>query len=439
MKSICFYFQIHQPFKLKTYRFFDIGLHKDYFDDYGNGYLMQQLADKCYLPANDIMLDLIKKHGQKFKICYSISGVALEQMELYTPNVIDSFKKLAKTGNVEFLAETYTHGLSSLKNKEEFKNQVKLHEKKISDLFGVKPKAFRNTELIYNDEIGNMVFEMGYNTVLTEGAKHVLGWKSPNLLYCSASNPKVKLLLKNFQLSDDIAFRFSEKNWSEWPLTTEKFVGWLNALGPKAEVINLFMEYETFGEYQKAENGIFEFLKVLPSTVLTKSEFSFQTPSEVSARLQPASTLHIPYPISWADEERDLTPWLGNEMQNEAFNKLYAIEPLVRMCDDALITRDWHRLQASDNFYFMSTKWFSDGIVHKFFNPYNSPYDAFINYMNVLADFEIRVRLCSAKNVSPNGVSEKKASKSKSASSIKKESKDKDVKKTVSAKPVKQK
>ncbi len=392
MKSICFYFQVHQPFKLKSYRFFDIGSHKDYFDEYATGFLMQQLAAKCYLPANELILDLIKKHGKKFRVSFSISGVALEQFEMYSPEVLESFKLLAQTGNVEFLAETYTHGLVSLKSKEEFSRQVKMHEQKVFELFGVKPKTFRNTELIYNDEIGNHIFKMGYHAVLTEGAKHILGWKSPNLLYCSSANPKVKLLLKNFQLSDDIAVRFSETKWSEWPLTTEKYVTWLNALGPKTEVVNLFMDYETFGQYQAAESGIFQFLKALPKAVFSKTDFNFKTPSEIAMSLQPASTLHVPYAISWADEERDVTAWLGNEMQNEAFDKLFDMEPLMRTCQDENIQRDWLRLQSSDNFYYMSTKWFSEGAVHKNFNPYESPYDAFINYMNVLSDLEIKLK-----------------------------------------------
>lgn len=396
MKSVCLYFQVHQPFKLKTFRFFDIGYQHDYYDEYANRYTIRQLAEKSYLPANQILLDLIKKHGKEFKVTFSISGMALEQFQLYTPEVIESFQKLARTGNVEFLAETYAHSLASLKSKKEFVRQVKMHEKKLHELFGVKPKAFRNTELIYNDEIGNFAHELGYNTVLTEGPKHILGWKSPNLLYCSSTNPKVKLLMKNFQLSDDIAFRFSVKDWSEWPLTAEKYTHWLNSLDTKAEVINLFLDYETFGFHQSVKSGIFDFLKVLPQTILNSSHFNFKTPSELSNILQPASPLHIPFPISWADEERDITAWLGNEMQNEAVNKLYELEPLIVQCADQDILSDWNRLQTSDHFYYMSTKWFSEGMIKTRLNPFNSPYDAFINYMNVLTDFEIRVRqLCN--------------------------------------------
>jgi alpha-amylase len=392
MKSVCFYFQVHQPFRLRTYRFFDIGHKHDYYDEFANRYVMRQVADKCYLPANQILLDLIKKHDKEFRVSFSISGTAIEQFELYAPDVLDSFRKLAKTGQVEFLAETYTHGLSSLKSKREFVRQVKLHEKKIHDLFGVKPKAFRNTELIYNDAVGNMVYELGYNTVLTEGPKHILGWKSPNLLYCSATNPKVKLLMKNFQLSDDIAFKFSVKEWSEWPLTAEKYTTWLKNVDNKSEAINLFIDYETFGQHQPKSSGIFDFLKALPAAILRDSDYKFRTPSQLSQQLQPASPLHIPYSISWADEERDVTAWMGNEMQNEAINKLYDLEPWIINCQDEEILRDWNRLQTSDHFYYMSTKWFSEGLIKTRINPFNSPYDAFINFMNVLADFDIRVK-----------------------------------------------
>jgi alpha-amylase len=392
MKSVCFYFQVHQPFRLRTYRFFDIGHQHEYFDEYANRYKIRQLAEKCYLPTNQILLDLIAKHGKDFRVAFSISGMALEQFELYAPEVLESFQQLAKTGNVEFLAETYVHSLAALKSKTEFFKQIRKHEQRIEELFGVKPKTFRNTELIYNDEIGNYVFELGYKSIVTEGPKHILGWKSPNLLYCSAGNPKVKLLMRNFQLSDDIAFRFSVNEWSQWPLTADKYAQWLNNLDSKTEVVNLFMDYETFGQNQSKKSGIFDFLKALPQTILKKTPFKFQTPTELSAALQPASPLHIPYSISWADEERDITAWLGNEMQNEAVNKLYSLEPLINKCDDPELISNWEKLQISDHFYYMSTKWFSEGVVKTRVNPYSSPYDAFINYMNVLVDFEIRVR-----------------------------------------------
>ncbi len=391
MNSICLYFQVHQPYRLATYRFFDMGTQAPYFDEYANRYIVQQIAEKSYLPANEVLLSLIKKYGKDFKVTFSISGIALEQFERYAPKVIKSFQKLADTGSVEFLAETYAHSLASLKSKKEFSAQVKMHVKKIRELFGQKPVTFRNTELVYSNDIGDMVYDLGFRTMLTEGAKHVLGWKSPNLMYCSASNPKLKLLLKNFQLSDDIAFRFSEQKWSEWPLTADKFVGWLQQIDPKDEVVNLFMDYEAFGEHQRSETGIFDFLKAFPAQAIEKAGMPFKTPAELSTELQPAAQLNVPYPISWADEERDLTAWLGNEMQDEAFGKLYDLETKIRRLKDDELTRKWYYLQTSDHFYYMCTKWFSDGDVHKYFNPYNSPYDAFINYMNVLSDLFIKV------------------------------------------------
>ncbi len=391
MRTICLYFQVHQPFRFRRYRFFDIGNDHYYYDDYSNESILNKVAEKCYLPANELMLNLIRKHKGKFRIAFSISGIVMEQFALYAPEVLESFRKLAETGHVEFLSETYAHSLSSLKGREEFERQVKKHRDLIMEYFGQEPKVFRNTELIYSDEIGAMVADMGYRAMLTEGAKHVLGWKSPNYLYCNAINPKLKLLLKNFKLSDDIAFRFSNQGWSEYPLTADKFVKWLNQVPEKEEVINLFMDYETFGEHQWKETGIFDFLKALPAIVFRNSKFSFSTPSEVAGKLQVIAVADVPNAISWADEERDLTAWLGNEMQQEAFEKLYSLSEKVVETRDRDILQDYYYLQVSDHFYYMSTKFFSDGDVHSYFNPYNSPYDAFINYMNILSDFEIRV------------------------------------------------
>jgi alpha-amylase len=337
------------------------------------------------------MLELIKKHKGRFKVAFSLSGIAMDQFRLYAPEVLESFKKLAETGSVEFLSETYAHSLSSLKGRDEFERQVKAHDRLIKEHFGQEPTVFRNTELIYSDEIGAMVADMGFKAMLTEGAKHVLGWKSPNYLYCNSINPKLKLLLKNFKLSDDIAFRFSNKGWPEYPLTVEKYVSWLNQTPAKEEVINLFMDYETFGEHQWKETGIFDFLKALPAAVFKRSSFTFSTPSEVAKKLQVVSAVNVPHPISWADEERDLTAWLGNEMQHEAFNKLYSLGEKVNASGDDAIKQDYAYMQVSDHFYYMSTKFFSDGEVHSYFNPYDTPYEAFINYMNVLSDFEIRV------------------------------------------------
>ncbi|MFW5655981.1 MAG: glycoside hydrolase family 57 protein [Bacteroidota bacterium] len=391
MKTICLYFQVHQPFRLRRYRFFEIGNDHYYYDDYSNESIMHKVADKCYLPANKVLLSLIREYGEKFKVAFSISGVALDQFELYTPDVLKSFKELADTGCVEFLSETYSHSLVSLKNEQEFKNQVEKHKMKIKELFGQEPTVFRNTELVYSDDIGAMVAKMGYQAMLTEGAKHILGWKSPNYLYCNTINPKLKVLLKNFKLSDDIAFRFGNKEWSEYPLTAEKYVSWLQDMNKDEEIINLFMDYETFGEHQWADTGIFKFLESFPKVALSKRKFSFSTPSEVAKNHQPVSAIQAPYPVSWADAERDLTAWLGNELQTDAFNTLYELTEKVSQSDDPTIHQDWEYLQCSDHFYYMCTKFFSDGDVHSYFNPYDTPYDAYINYMNILNDFIIRV------------------------------------------------
>ncbi|MBQ7253098.1 MAG: glycoside hydrolase family 57 protein [Bacteroidales bacterium] len=390
-KSICLYFQVHQPDRLRLFRFFDIGADDHYFDDFDNSAIVRRVAAKCYLPMNKLIMELIKANGKNFKVTFSISGTAIEQFKLYAPEVLESFKKLADTGCVEFLAETYSHSLASLANEKEFKEQVKLHAQTIEKEFGLKPKAFRNTELIYSDHIGEMVAAMGYRTMLTEGAKHVLGWKSPNYVYHNPLNPKLHLLLKNSSLSDDIAFRFSNTAWSGWPLTAEKYTGWLAEALEKDDIVNLFMDYETFGEHQKAASGIFEFFKALPKEVLKHKQFGFCTASEAAKKHQSVSELNVPFPISWADEERDTSAWLGNELQREAFNKLYALEAKVRKSGDGHLMDVFRRLQESDHLYYMCTKFFSDGAVHSYFNPYDTPYEAFINYMNVLSDFEIRV------------------------------------------------
>ncbi|MBP6979339.1 MAG: polysaccharide deacetylase family protein [Lentimicrobiaceae bacterium] len=391
MRSICLYFQVHQPFRLRTYRFFDIGRDHYYYDDYLNRSITQRVARRCYLPANHIVMDLIKEYGSAFNVSYSITGLALEQFEKYAPEVIESFQKLAKTGSVEFLTETYAHSLASLASKEEFFRQVQEHSDKIHTLFGQRPKVFRNTELIYSDRVGELVAEMGYELMLTEGPRQILGWKSPNFMYCNSVNPRLKLLLKNFRLSDDIAFRFSLQSWNEWPLTAEKFASWVQAFNPKEEVVNIFLDYETFGEHQWADSGIFDFLRNLPRTILSDTDYSFHTPGELLTLLQPVSAIHVGHAISWADEERDTTAWLGNEMQNEAVSKLYSLGNKIKAIHHEDIKRDWYYLQSSDHFYYMCTKWFSDGEVHKYFTPYSSPYEAFINYMNVLSDFMIRV------------------------------------------------
>jgi alpha-amylase len=393
-KAICFYFQVHQPFRLKRYRFFDLGHDHYYYDDFSNESIMRKVAEKCYLPANKIILDLINKHKGKFKVSFSLSGLVINQFRLYAPEVLESFKQLAETGMVEFLAETNSHSLSSLNNRAQFEQQVSIHKEMMKKYIGVETTSFRNTELIYSDQIGSWVADMGYKCMLTEGAKHVLGWKSPNYLYCNSINPRLKVLLRNFVLSDDIAFRFSNKEWNAWPLTAEKYAAWLNKLAPKSELVNIFLDYETFGEHNRKESGIFDFLQHLPGVILKKTPFRFMTPSEVAETLQPVSAISIPSPISWADEERDITAWLGNELQSAALGKLYELSDKVNECNDEQIHKDWEYLQSSDHFYYMATKFFSDGLVHAYFNPYETPYDAFMNYMNVLSDFEIRLTRC---------------------------------------------
>ena len=389
MKTVCLYFQVHQPWRLKVYRFFNIGKDHNYLDDFTNRAIMQKVARQCYLPMNALLLKLIKENKGAFKCSFSITGSAVEQFRAYAPEVLDSFRALAETGCVEFLAETYSHSLAALSSKEDFVEQVKLHSKMIKEEFGKKPVAFRNTELIYSDAIGEMVSELGFKTILAEGAKHVMGWKSPNFIYTNAIDNRLRVLLRNYKLSDDIAFRFSNQGWDQYPLTADKFAQWVSE--ENGEVINLFMDYETFGEHQKATTGIFDFVKALPKAILKQPEVCFDTVSEAAKAYQPVGVLHCPHVMSWADEERDVTAWLGNELQNEAFSKLYALKDKVKSLKNADFEYVWNFMQTSDHFYYMATKWLSDGDVHSYFNPYGSSYEAFINYMNVLSDFEIEV------------------------------------------------
>ncbi|GBU07789.1 alpha-amylase [Bacteroidales bacterium] len=387
MKTICLFFQVHQPFRLKRYRFFDIGSDHYYYDDFANEDKIRRIAEQSILHANAILLDMINEHKGKFKVAFSISGVALEQLEIYVPEAIDGFKELAKTGCVEFLAETYAHSLSSIYDIEEFKNQVQAHSAKIELLFSQKPTVFKNTELIYSEEIGDMVYDMGYKGMLAEGAKNILGWKSPNYLYSSSSKPKLKLLLRNSKFSDDITFRFSNYNWSEYPLVADKFINWIDQLPEYEQLINLFMNYETWGSIQPTETGIFEFLKAIPRFASSK-KIGFSTPSEIINKFRPVGSINVPYPSSWAGEEKDLSAWQGNILQNEAISKLYSVGERVRLCNDRRLRQDWVYLQISDHFHYMSTKIFPGPSVY---SPYDNAYDAFSNYMNVLSDFIARV------------------------------------------------
>ena len=392
-KSICIYFQIHHPERLRKYQFFDIGKKHNYFDNYANRSELEDLAENCYLPANALLLDLIKKYEGKFKVAFSISGSAIDQLEMHTPEVIRSFQELAQTGQVEFLAETYSHSLASLsEDTDEFELQVKRHSAAIKELFGKKPVTFRNTSLIYSDKIGKRVADLGFKTMLTDGAKHVLGWKSPNFVYKNALDENLNLLLKNSKLSDDIAIHFSDRNWSEYPLTSEKYVDWVSHSLQDTEVLNLFMNYEVIGHYNRSEIGILDFLRYFIQQIAENPNYQFLLPKEVTKKHTAKDILPVPYPISWTDEERDITSWLGNELQKEAFTELFKIQPLVKKKKNAEINEDYSRLQASEHFYFMRTKLFSGADYHKYILPYESPYEAFINYMNVLSDFIERVK-----------------------------------------------
>lgn len=397
-KSLCLYFHVHQPTRLRLYRFFDIGKDSHYYDDFTNRNILRRIAQKCYLPMNDLLLQAIRESKGAFKVSFSITGTAIEQFDRYAPEVLDSFKRLADTGCVEFVCETYYHSLASLASTAEFRHQVLKQKETIEKYFGKTPTAFRNTELIYNDVIGKEVYALGFKTMLSEGAKHVLGWKSPNYVYTDDAQPKLKLLLRNYSLSDDIAFRFSDQGWNGWPLTADKYVNWLKAAD--GDIVNLFMDYETFGEHQNADSGIFDFMKALPEAVIKDGTYAFVTPSEATKKHKASGPLPVPETISWADEERDVTAWLGNELQQDAFNKLYELTEKLSILDQVNLWNDFGHLQESDHLYYMCTKFFSDGEVHKRFNPYDTPYEAFINYMNVLSDFSLRVdNALSEKNI----------------------------------------
>ncbi len=389
MASICFYFQVHQPSRLRHYTVFDNNDH--YFDDHKNAAICRKVANKCYLPANRLILDLINRFDGRFKVAYSITGVLLEQLQAFAPEVMSTFDALARTGCVEFLGETYYHSLSFLYSQQEFTEQVNKHSEAIEYFFGHKPKVFRNTELIYNNDLAGLIESTErFDAIITEGADHILGYRSPNFVYRPQGCDKLKLLLKNYALSDDIAFRFSNRSWSEWPLTAEKFAQWISSVNGNGNVVNLFMDYETLGEHQWEDTGIFEFLRHLPGELLRHPDNDFKTPSEVVQSYDAVGTVDIPHLISWADTERDLSAWLGNAMQSNALHEVYRLENKVKKTGDEKIVADWRKLQTSDHFYYMCTKYFADGDVHKYFNPYNSPYDSYINFMNVLDNLHSR-------------------------------------------------
>lgn len=390
MKNVCFYFKIHQPYRLKRYRFFDIGNDHYYYDDFANDEIITRLAETSYMPMCDTLLEMIRETNGTFKCSVSISGTALEQLQLYVPECVDRLKQLAETGCVEFLSGTFAHSLASLEDPEEFMREVKMENDIIRNTLGIKPKTFANTELIYDDDIAMMVNGMGFKTCLTVGAKHVLGWKSPNYVYNAATAPKLKLLLTNDKLSDDIARNFNNPEWPEYPLTADKYLDWIAALPEEEQVVNLYFSMDTFGSFLPASTGIFMFMKALPRFAAERN-IVFTTPSEISSKMKSVGELSVPYPMSDIDEARDVSAWKGNSLQNEALGKLYGVAERVSMCTDRRLKQDWEYLQSSDHFYYMSTKNLDDGASHAAFSPYDSPFAAFTNYMNVLADFLVRV------------------------------------------------
>ncbi len=401
MPSLCFYFQVHQPYRIKKFSFFDIGKDSSYFNGEGennlnNQFIMEKVARKSYIPTNKVLLSLLRKYPE-FRFTFSFSGIVLEQMERYSPEALETFRDLVDTGRVEILGETYYHSLAFLYSKEEFRRQVLMHKKKIEELFSFKPSIFRCTELAYSNEIAKEAEKMGFKGILGEGVDSVLGWRSPNFLY-KAKGAKVNLFLKNYRLSDDIAFRFSQREWKGYPLTAEKFSDWVSNINGNGNIVNLFMDYETFGEHQWEETGIFDFLRALPGEVLKRRDNSFLMLSECEKRFPIRDEIDFPYMTSWADMERDLSAWVGNDMQKDALSKLYELENDVIATEDSEIIDCWRRFQTSDQVYYMSTKGMGDGTVHGYFSPYNTPYDAFICFINALNDFKLKLKAINKNN-----------------------------------------
>ncbi len=395
MTDVTVYFQVHQPFRLRRYTFFDIGTSEAYFDDSENERIVRRVAERCYLPMNALVRKLIDQHEGAFRVSYSISGTALSQMERWVPEALESFQQLAATGCVEILGETSHHSLCALTDLDEFRAQVEAQAARVETLFGRRPTTFRNTELVIDKRIAKTAEDLGFQALLGEGADHLLGWRSAHHVYKPEGCDHIRLLLRDYVRSDDIAFRFSNRTWEEWPLSAERFAKWVHEAKPEDACVNLFMDYETFGEHQWEETGIFRFFEGMPAAILRDDRFRFRTPGEVAAEREPVSVLSIPRPVSWADAERDVTAWLGNPMQRAANEALYAVLPHVRAlaaAGDTAPQETWRMLSTSDHLYYMCTKWFSDGDVHKYFSPYATPHDAFIAFMNVVDDFGRRAK-----------------------------------------------
>jgi alpha-amylase len=397
MPTIALYLKTHQPFRIKHYRNFDIGHDHEYFNDKGEGdtnnvKILKKICEKSYKPTNKLLLELLKKHPE-FTFSISLSGTLLEQLEEHAPSTLETFKKLVATGRVEVLGETYYHSLAFYYSLSEFEAQVKMQNKTLKRIFGITPKVFSNTELAYRNDLALWAENNGYKGIIAEGWDPILGWRTSNFVYEPAGTKKIKLLLKNYRLSDDIAFRFSDKNWVEWPLTADKFSNWVNAVNGNGETINLFMDYETFGEHQWEHTGIFDFLRHMPQEILKNKDNGFKTLSETCKAYDAKDVVDMPHIVTWADSERDLSAWTGNSMQQSSLSELYRIESKILETKDAKIIDDWRKLQTSDHVYYMCTKWFSDGDVHKYFSPYDSPYDAFIAFTNALSDIKLRAKI----------------------------------------------
>jgi len=393
-KAIVLYLHVHQPYRIRHYTIFDTSVKHDYFDskydsEASNERILKKVAEKSYLPTNERLLKLLESNPE-FKLSLSITGVVLEQMERWAPEALESFKRLVKTGRVEILAETYHHTLAFFYSRSEFEIQVEMHKAKIEQIFGQTPKVFRNTELSYNNEVASWADQTGYKGILAEGWDPILEWRSPNYVYMPEGTENIRLLLKNYKLSDDIAFRFGDQSWAEWPLTADKFIHWLSE-DKNATNINLFMDYETFGEHQWEHTGIFDFLEHIPEQWLKTEGHSFMTVSEVIDNFEPVGRINMPDTVTWADTERDLSAWLGNALQSSSINSLYSLEDKILKTNDLALIDDWRRLQTSDHFYYMCTKWFNDGDIHAYFSPYKTPYEAYMNFMNAYHDIRYRI------------------------------------------------
>ena len=402
MLSVCLYFHVHQPYRVRHYRIFDVGHSHDYFTQGGeenlnNEWVLRKVTNKCYRPAGELFLEMLHRHPE-LKLSFSFTGTVIEQMEKWAPDVLDIYRAMVKTGRVEIVAETYYHSLAFFYSVPEFERQVEMHAATIRRVFGVTPKVLRNTELAYTNSLAEWASKKDYKAVLLEGWDAILGWRAPTYVYRPPKG-KTSLLMKHYKLSDDIAFRFHDTSWAGWPLTADKFAHWIHSYHGNGQVVNLFIDYETFGEHKWADTGIFEFVRHLPEHVLSHPDTDFVTVSEAADRYKPVGVVDVPHVVSWADTDRDLSAWVGNDLQKSALSDVYAIEEKVLATGDAGIIEDWRKLQTSDHFYYMCTKWFNDGDIHAYFNPYESPYNAYISFRNALADLMLRIEHSGAKQI----------------------------------------